>query len=74
VYTQEHKMVGDCPTTLVGEIYYGHPTSFFFLLVRPRGQAVTYVFEAAGLDGTPLNPDWRELKAIRDSIRVVKAK
>jgi hypothetical protein len=78
VVSQEYKMVGDCPTTLVVEdgdlIVNGHSNQFYDLLVRPKGQTVIYIFEATGIEGTSPNPDLRELKAIRDSIRVVKAR
>jgi hypothetical protein len=78
VASQEPKMVGDCPTTLVVEdrdiVVSGHPLQSYDLLVRPPGQTVIYVFEASGIEGKSPNPDLRELKAIRDSIRVVKAK
>ena len=78
VASQEYKMVGDCPTTLVVEdgdiVANGHAMQYYDLLVRPKGQSIIYIFQATGWEGTSPNPALRELKAIRESIRVVKAK
>jgi len=78
VASQEYRMVGDCSTTLVVEdsdlIDNGHPYQYYDLLVRPKGQTVIYVFQATGTEGTSPNPDLRELRAIRESIQVVRAK
>jgi hypothetical protein len=65
VVSQERKMVGNCPTNVVVED---------LDLVRPKGQGIIYIFETHGVEGMKPNPALQELKAIRDTIRVVKVK
>jgi len=78
VDSQQYKMVGDCPTTMLVEdsdlVVYGHPMQYHDLLVRPKGQTIIYVFQATSIEGDAPSPDLRELKAIQDSIRVVKTR
>lgn len=75
VNKQESREVNGCPTTFVIEdsdiVVNDHVMQYYILFVRPRKQSVIYIFQTTGIEGMP-NPDLLELKAIRESIRVVK--
>jgi hypothetical protein len=76
VVSQEYKMIGDCPTTLVIEdsdlIINGHPMQYCDLLIRPKGQSTIYMFQTTKLEGEERHLSFLELKAIRESVRVFK--
>jgi hypothetical protein len=75
VVSQEKRLVGGCPTTLIVEALDtanpGDPSQAIYLVVHPKGGSMSYLFEAHGIEGEKSNQDVKELKAIRDSVQLV---
>jgi hypothetical protein len=76
----ERTLTSGCPTTFVADdgTYKRAGKAHFFrtckVVVRPRDQPVAFMFTASSDDKVHADDQEREMRAIRDSIRVVKGK
>jgi hypothetical protein len=75
VVSQEKRLVADCPTSLIVEDLpdltpAGHASQVVWLVLHPKGDSMSYIFSANGIEGEKDNPDVQELKAIRESVQL----